>query len=129
MGKRKLFTVLFLVVGLAIAFYSIRYIEEITHEDSEISLVFASSLLDFSSFDYVKFDETEYVIRYVSESGVDKNYNPIKKQLSDLGWSYDRQEGSALFFHRDKETIVVETKLFSQGYLLWDMPIEALSSE
>ena len=129
MRKRKLFTVLFLLVGLAIAFFCIRYNEELTHEDSEISLVFASSLLDFSSLEYVKFDETEYVIRYVSESGVDKNYIPIKKQLSDLGWSYDRQEGSALFFHRDKETIAVETKLFSQGYLLWDMPIEALSSE
>jgi len=124
MKKFSLLLILFLVViGTIIG---LRYGQLLKQEEGTISLVFAISILDFTPRDYVEFDETEYATRYVSENAGDTRYDIVKKALSDLGWSYGIREGDALFFRKDKDTIVVDTELYSEDYFLWDVPLEAL---
>ena len=102
-----------------------RYGHLLSKDEGTIRLVTAISILDSTSRDFMKFDETIFVTRYVSENSGESRYDIIKKVLSDLGWSYNTQEGAALFFRKDKDIVVVETKLFTRNYFLWDVPIEA----
>lgn len=102
-----------------------RYGHILTKDEGTIRLVAALSILDFTPRDFVKFDETIFVTRYVSENSGESRYDIIKKVLSDLGWSYKTQEGAALFFQKDKDILVVETKLVTENYFIWDLPIEA----
>ncbi|HSO57624.1 MAG TPA: hypothetical protein VLQ66_05235 [Paenisporosarcina sp.] len=102
-----------------------RYGHLLAKDEGTIRLVAAISILDSTSRDFMKFDETIFVTRYVSENSGESRYDIIKKVLSDLGWSYKTQEGAALFFRKDKDIVVVETKLFTRNYFLWDVPIEA----
>ena len=113
---------LLLIFFVLIAF---RYGYLLTKDEGTVRLVTAISILDSTPRDYVKFDETIFVTRYVSENSGESRYDIIKKVLSDLGWSYKTQEGAALFFRKDKDIVVVETKLFTRNYFLWDVPIEA----
>lgn len=115
----------FLLTLFIISFilFGFRYGHILMQEEGTIRLVLAVSILDFTSRDYVEFDETEYVTRYVSKN--DTKPDIIKKVLSDLGWSYQTKEGAALYFKRDKETVVVETNLFTDNYFFWDLPIES----
>jgi len=126
MGAMKKFSLwlgaLLVIFFVLIAF---RYGYLLTKDEGTIRLVAAISILDSTPRDYVKFDETIFVTRYVSENSGDSRYEIIKKVLSDLGWSYKTQEGAALFFQKDKDILVVETKLFTGNYYLWDVPIEA----
>ena len=110
--------VLFALIGF-------RYGHLLTKDEKAIRLVAAISILDSTSHDFVKFDETIFVTRYVSENSGESRYDVIKKVLSDLGWTYKTQEGAALFFQKDKDIIFVETKLFTRHYFLWNVPIEA----
>ena len=110
--------VLFALIGF-------RYGHLLTKDEGTIRLVAAISILDSTSHDFVKFDETIFVTRYVSENSGESRYDVIKKVLSDLGWTYKTQEGAALFFQKDKDIIFVETKLFTRHYFLWNVPIEA----
>lgn len=122
-----------LVVGailiLLLFVSSVRYGPLMKQDEGTLKLAVAVAKLDFTSHEYVEFDETEYVKRYVSTYQVETKYDLIKKVLSDLGWSYETRERDALFFQKDKETIVVETQLFSEEYLLWDMPVEVFKTE
>ena len=107
----------------------VRYGPLMKQDEGTLKLAAAVAKLDFTSLEYVEFDETEYVKRYVSTYNVEAKFDLIKKILSDLGWSYETRERDALFFQKDKDTIVVETQLFSEEYLLWDMPVEAFETE
>lgn len=113
---------LLLIFFVLIAF---RYGYLLTKDEGTVRLVTAISILDSTPRDYVKFDGTIFVTRYVSENRGESRYDIIKKVLSDLGWSYKTQEGAALFFRKDKDIVVVETKLFTKNYFLWDVPLEA----
>ena len=116
------------VCALLVVFFALigsRYGHILTKDEGTIRLVAALSILDFTPRDFVKFDETIFVTRYVSENSGESRYDIIKKVLSDLGWSYKTQEGAALFFQKDKDILVVETKLETENYFIWDLPIEA----
>jgi hypothetical protein len=126
MGAMKKFSLWFgALLVIFIVLIAFRYGHLLTKDEGTIRLVAAISILDSTSRDYVEFDETIFVTRYVSENSGESRYDIIKKVLSDLGWSYKTQEGAALFFRKDKDVVVVETKLFTANYFLWDVPIEA----
>ena len=126
MGPMKKFSLwLGVLLVIFIVLIAFRYGHLLAKDEGTIRLVAAISVLDSTSRDYVKFDETIFVTRYVSENSGESRYDIIKKVLSDLGWSYKTQEEAALFFQKDKDILVVETKLFTGTYFLWDVPIEA----
>lgn len=123
MKKYSLWLCVCLVVLCALIGF--RYGHILTKDEGTIRLVVSIFILDTTSRDFVKFDETISVTRYVSENSGESRYDIIKKVLSDLGWSYKTQEGAALFFQKDKEILVVETELVTENYFIWDVPIEA----
>jgi hypothetical protein len=126
-GEAMKKVILWLCVLLVIfcALIGFRYGHILTKDEGTIRLVASIFILDTTSRDFVKFDETIAVTRYVSENSGESRYDIIKKVLSDLGWSYKTQEGAALFFQKDKDILVVETKLVTENYFIWDVPIEA----
>lgn len=122
----KKITLLFSSVLLIFcAFIGFRYSYVLTEDGGTVQLIFAMSMLDATSREYVKVDETIFVNRYISKNKEGMKHDIVKKVLSDLGWSYETQEGASLFFKKDKESIVVETTLFTENYFLWDVPNEA----
>ena len=123
MKKFSLWLCVLLVIFCALIGF--RYGHILTKDEGTIRLVVSIFILDTTSRDFVKFDETIAVTRYVSENSGESRYDIIKKVLSDLGWSYKTQEGAALFFQKDKDILVVETKLVTENYFIWDVPIEA----
>lgn len=123
MKKLSLWLCVLLVIFCALIGF--RYGHILTKDEGTIRLVVSIFILDTTSRDFVKFDETISVTRYVSENSGESRYDVIKKVLSDLGWSYKTQEGAALFFQKDKDIVVVETKLVTENYFIWDVPIEA----
>jgi hypothetical protein len=123
MKKFSLWLCVLLVIFCALIGF--RYGHILTKDEGTIRLVVSIFILDTTSRDFVKFDETIAVTRYVSENSSESRYDIIKKVLSDLGWSYKTQEGAALFFQKDKDILVVETKLLTENYFIWDVPIEA----
>ncbi|MGE6488991.1 hypothetical protein [Paenisporosarcina sp. NPDC076898] len=125
----KKFTLLIcLLFVILCTLFGIRYGHILTANDGTLRLGMAAAVLDFTGREYVKFEETEYVKRYVSEYEEDVSMELVKKVMSDLGWSYETHEGTALFFRKDKDTVVVETEVFLKEYFLWDMPLEASGS-
>lgn len=123
MKKFSLWLCVVLVIFCALIGFRYGYI--LTKDEGTIRLVVSIFILDTTSRDFVKFDETIAVTRYVSENSGESRYDIIKKVLSDLGWSYKTQEGAALFFQKDKDILVVETKLLTKNYFIWDLPLEA----
>lgn len=123
MKKVTLWLCVLLVIFCALIGF--RYGHILTKDEGTIRLVVSIFILDTTSRDFVKFDETISVTQYVSENSGESRYDIIKKVLSDLGWSYKTQEGAALFFQKDKDILVVETKLLTENYFIWDVPIEA----
>ncbi|MFC6039385.1 hypothetical protein ACFPYN_08110 [Paenisporosarcina macmurdoensis] len=123
MKKFSLWLCVLLVIFCALIGF--RYGHILTKDEGTIRLIVSTFILDTTSRDFVKFDETISVTRYVSKNSGESRYDIIKKVLSDLGWSYKTQEGAALFFQKDKDIVVVETKLVTEDYFIWDVPIEA----
>ncbi|MGB3261141.1 hypothetical protein [Paenisporosarcina sp.] len=126
---KKIILLICLLIVILCTLFWIRYGQILTANEGTIRLGMAAAVLDFTGREYVKFEETEYVKRYVSEYQDEVSLELVKKIMSDLGWSYETQEGTALFFRKDKDTIVVETKVFLKDYFLWDMPLEASDSK
>lgn len=125
MALKKFSLWLCVLLVIFCALIGFRYGHILTKDEGTIRLVVSIFILDTTSRDFVKFDETIAVTRYVSENSGESRYDIIKKVLSDLGWSYKTQEGAALFFQKDKDILVVETKLVTENYFIWDVPIEA----
>lgn len=126
---KKISLVLCLLCVILCAIFWIRYGHILAQDEGTIRLGLAVAVLDVTTRESVKFQETEYVKRYVSEYTEETTFDHVKKIMSDLGWSYETQEGTALFFKKNKDTIVVETAIFIDDYFLWDMPLEAIDSE
>jgi len=126
---KKIILLICLLFVILCTLFGIRYGQILTANEGTIGLSMAAAVLDFTGRKYVKFEETEYVKRYVSEYQEEVSLELVKKIMSDLGWSYKTQEGTALFFRKDKVTVVVETKVFLKDYFLWDMPLETFDSK
>lgn len=126
---KKIMLLICLMFVILCTLFGVRYGHILTADEGTFRLGMAAATLDFTGREYVKCEETEYVKRYVSEYKEEASSELVKKVMSDLGWSYETQEGAALFFRRDKDTIVVETKAFLKDYFLWDMPLEASDSQ
>ena len=108
---------------MAGAFFCLRYGSLLKEADSSIRLLLAISILDITSKEQMEYGETEYVKRYVSIND-EGSHGRLLKLLSDLGWTYKEQENTALYFHKGKETVVVESAEFNRDYVLWELPLE-----
>ncbi|MCM3627769.1 hypothetical protein M3194_10360 [Paenibacillus glycanilyticus] len=51
----------------------------------------------------------------------------VKRYMKQRDWDYKEQMGSGLVFERNGESIVIETRLYTKHYYLWDIPNEVVS--
>lgn len=116
MKKILLALLLLFIVLLGLLFF--RFGTALTQEGNPLPILSSIFVLDFSDSEYEEFAQS----RFVSENTGEMRYDVVKNLMNKNGWEFTEQMGSGLMFERDAETIVVETRQFTQHYFLWDVP-------
>lgn len=114
-----------LLLVLILGFVILRFGSALSQEGNPIPILISIVKLEFSNSDYEQFTTNENSYRYISENTNSySRHNALKKLMSEDGWELKEQFGSGLVFQKDEETTVVETRLYSKYYLIWDVPKE-----
>ncbi|MFD1019718.1 hypothetical protein [Thalassobacillus hwangdonensis] len=95
-------------------------------EGNPIPLLKAITKLELSDEGYEKFATTEDTYRYIAKNSGEDRYDVVKTFMAERGWEYEEQMGAGLIFSNGEEGTVVETKLYSRIYYLWDVQRESL---
>jgi len=107
---------------IAAGFLAFRFGNALSQEGNPVPILISISKLEFTNSDYEQYSESDKEIRFVSENNGEFRYDVVKELMKKKGWDYKDQMGSGLLFEKDKMTIIVETRLFSRHYILWDIP-------
>lgn len=116
MKKILLALLLLFIVLLGLLFF--RFGTALTQEGNPLPILSSIFVLDFSDSEYEEFAQS----RFVSENTGEMRYDVVKNLMNKNGWKFTEQMGSGLFFEKDAETILIETRQFTKHYFLWDVP-------
>ncbi|ACT04767.1 hypothetical protein [Paenibacillus sp. JDR-2] len=116
-----------LLASILIGFIVLRFGGALSQEGSPVPILSAIAKLDYSDKDHVRFATTDIGSRYVSANSGQDRYAPVKACMKQYGWSFKEQMGSGLIFERNGQSSVIETRLYSKHYYLWDIPNEVIS--
>ncbi|WP_442600117.1 hypothetical protein [Neobacillus sp. D3-1R] len=119
--RKVLIAVLFVFV-LCFGFIFIRFGTALTQEGNPIPILTSIMKLELSNSGYEKISDE----KYVSEFKENYPYEILKEYMSDIGWNFHEQLGSALVFVKNEKVIVMETRQFTRHYYLWKIPEEIL---
>ncbi|MFD1030175.1 hypothetical protein [Metaplanococcus flavidus] len=123
--KRILMTVLILFIVM-IGLLTLRFGPALTQEGNPLPILSSIIGLELSDTEYEQFAEAGTGNRYVSANTGASRYEVIEEFMKDKGWDFEEQLGSGLVFENAEETLVIETRQFSEHYVLWDVPGEVL---
>ncbi|WP_422122319.1 hypothetical protein DHX103_10945 [Planococcus sp. X10-3] len=121
--KRILMTVLILFIVM-LGLLTLRFGPALTQEGNPLPILSSIIGLELSDSDYEQFAEGETQNRYVSKNTGDSRYAVIEEFMKEQGWNFVEQLGAGLVFENAEETLVIETRQFSEHYVLWDVPGE-----
>ena len=116
----SLLAVFILLIGLL----GIRFGSALSQEGNPLPILSSILDLELSDSEYEQFAESETQNRYVSANSGENRYQVITEFLNDKGWDFDEQLGSGFVFKKGDESLVIESKLYSKHYFLWDVPGE-----
>ncbi len=119
---RRTLVIVLSVFIIAAGFLAFRFGNALSQEGNPVPILISISKLEFTNSDYEQYSESDKEIRFVSENNGEFRYDVVKELMKKKGWDYKDQMGSGLLFEKDKMTIIVETRLFSRHYILWDIP-------
>lgn len=88
-------------------------------EGNPIPILTAIIKLEISNKDYVTISNGTFI----SENTGENRFNPTIDMMELQGWVYIEQIGSSLLFEKDGEQTLVETRQFSNQYIIWNIPI------
>jgi hypothetical protein len=123
---RKFLVVILLILIVSIGFIGIRFGSALFQEENTTEIISSITKLEFSSNDYVTITDTSRGIRYVSKNKNGSQEKIIKEFMKKKEWKFKEQMGAGYIFEKDGATVVVETRLFTKNYFLWDVPKEIL---
>ncbi|GGM41274.1 hypothetical protein GCM10011351_29330 [Paraliobacillus quinghaiensis] len=121
---KKFLVVILLVLIVAIGFIVIRFGNALFQEENTTEIIASITKLEFTNNDYIKVTDTSHGIRCVSKNKRGSQEKVIKEFMKDNEWQFKEQMGSGFVFTKDGVNVVVETRLFSRNYFLWDVPEE-----
>ncbi|TDL80306.1 hypothetical protein [Peribacillus frigoritolerans] len=113
---KRILIVMLLTLFICTGFIGLRFGSALFQEEDSASILLSIMELELSYSDYAKVSGH----RYVSKSTDSSRF--IKDFMSEIGWTYRDQAGSGLIFKKEERSVVVETRLFSRHYILWDVP-------
>lgn len=115
-----------MVFILLIGLVGIRFGSALAQEGNPLPILASILDLEISGSAYEQFAESETQHRYVSPNTGELRYNVIIEFMKDKGWDFEEQLGSGFVFIKGDESLVIESKLYSEHYFLWDVPSEVL---
>ncbi|MFT4416413.1 hypothetical protein ACLM5H_21340 [Fredinandcohnia humi] len=121
---KKVLIVLLISIVLVIGFVTIRFGSALTQEGNPVPIFSAISKLTFGNTEFVEFSVAENEHRYVSKNNNESRYMVVEDYMKERGWDFYEQMGSGLVFKKADKTTVIETRLFTGRYFLWDVPSE-----
>ncbi|GMK43713.1 hypothetical protein PghCCS26_08400 [Paenibacillus glycanilyticus] len=116
-----------LLAAMLIGFIVLRFGSALSQEGNPAPILSAIAKLEYSDESHMRFDATDKGSRYVSANSGQDRYEPVKAYMKQYGWSFKEQMGSGLMFERNGQSSVIETRLYSKHYYLWDIPNEVIS--
>lgn len=123
---KKFLAVILSVLIVVISFIGIRFGSALYQEENTAEIIASITKLEFSNNDYLQITDTYQGIRYVSKNKNGSQEKVIKEFMQENGWLFKEQAGSGYIFEEDGVTVVVETRLFTKNYFLWNVPREVL---
>jgi hypothetical protein len=121
---KKFLVVILLVLIVAFVFLGIKFGSALFQEENTAEILTSIAELEFSNSDYTQITESTYGIRYVSKNKNGSQEQIIKEFMKKNEWEFKEQMGAGYIFEKDGITIVVETRLFTKNYFLWNVPNE-----
>ncbi|MGG3889990.1 hypothetical protein [Metabacillus fastidiosus] len=119
---KKFLLIIVLLFVLLIGFIAFRFGSALFQEKNPTLVLTSISNLERSNIDYELVSKTNKLNRYVSKNTGDSRYDVVNEFMKEKGWEFKEQMGSGLIFEKNEKTLVVETKQYSQHYILWDIP-------
>ena len=114
-----LFILLFILIAGLLAF---RFGSALSQEGNPLPVLFSIMQLELSDSEYEQFAESDLRKRYVSADTGDSRHEVIKEFMKEKGWDFEEQAGSGLIFGNDGTFLAIETRQYSEHYVLWDVP-------
>ncbi|MGO4889006.1 hypothetical protein ACJ2A9_14725 [Anaerobacillus sp. MEB173] len=121
---KKFLVVILLVLIIAFGFIGIRFGSALFQEENTTEIIATITKLEFSNSDYIQITDTSDGIRYVTKNKNGSQEQIIKEFMEKNDWAFKEQMGAGYIFEKDGVTVVVETRLFTKNYFLWDVPKE-----
>ena len=121
---KRIFLSLLMVFILLIGLLGIRFGSALSQEGNPLPILSSILDLELSDSEYERFAESETQNWYVSANSGEFRYDVITEFMNDKGWDFEEQLGSGFVFRKDDESLVIESKLYSEHYFLWDVPSE-----
>lgn len=124
MNLKKILLTMLLLLILMTGLITLRFGSALFQEGNPLPILTSIMGLELSNSDYEQFSESKIRNRYVSENTGKSRNNVIKEFMKEKGWDFKEQLGSSLVFENDEETLVIETRQYSNHYILWSIPSE-----
>jgi len=103
---------------------TLRFGSALFQEGNPIPILTSIMGLEISNSDYEQFSESKIRNRYVSANTGKSRNNVIREFMKEKGWDFKEQMGSGLVFENGGETLVIETRQYSNHYIVWSIPSE-----
>lgn len=119
---RRILITMGILFILLTALLTLRFGSALYQEGNPLPVLYAITHLELADSAYEKFAEEDFSKRYVSADTGEGRYDVIKKFMDEQGWVFEEQAGSGLIFEKDGIFLAVETRQYSERYVLWDVP-------
>lgn len=119
--RRILITLVVFFILLA-AMLTLRFGSALYQEGNPLPVLYAIMDLEISDSAYEMVSESESQNRFVSANSGADLYDVIMDFMANQGWDFHEQLGSGFVFENADETLVIETRQYSEHYILWDVP-------
>lgn len=124
MNLKKILLTMLLLLIIMTGLITLRFGSALFQEGNPLPILTSIMDLELSNSEYEKFSESKIRNRYVSANTGKFRTNVIKEFMKEKGWDFKEQMGSSLVFENDEETLVIETRQYSNHYILWSIPSE-----
>ncbi len=98
-------------------------------EENPLPLAVSILKLKLSDQEFVQFSKTEKRSSYLSINTGNQQYDSVKEFMKSNGWEFEEQMGSGLIFIKNGIEAIVETRQFSNDFIIWDVQKAVLHTD
>jgi len=121
MKKWMLPIAILLIICINIAFSTTLLYPELPFQNktkAEVAKLASTSTLPLS-----KITRQGGYVWFVTDDSQDVALQSLKDRMTRNGWDFIEQDGSGYFFEKESEKVIIESKQWTNDYLLFQLPI------